>query len=123
MKVKRMTVEQYIQVADWLKLNKDRVEKMRYTQFEVAAIAGGELGFDVPLSSIQRCAKITNITWANSPPKPPPVPIDREAIIILIGAVAGLYIEEGKTVPDNLANLQSQYVKEGITEPATPANV
>lgn len=123
MKVKRMTVEQYIQINDWLKLNKDRIEKTEYSQLEAAAIAGKELGFDVPLSSIQRCAKMANIVWANSPPKLPPVPIDREAIIILIGALSGLYIEEGKTVPDNLANLQSRYVKENIVEPPTPPNV
>jgi len=111
-----MTVEQYIQITDWLKLNKNRVEKMGSTQLEAAAMVGNELGFAVPLSSIQRCAKMANIIWSNSPPKPPPVPIDREAIIILIGALSGLYIEEGKTVPDNLANLQSRYVKEDIAK-------
>ena len=50
--------------------------------------------------------------WANSPPPPPIVPIDHEAIVILIGAISGLYIETGKTIPDNLANLNSRYVKE-----------
>ncbi|GAJ04105.1 unnamed protein product, partial [marine sediment metagenome] len=100
MKLKRMTIERYIQITDWLKLNKDRIEKGGCTQLEAVAMAEKELGYEVPLSSIQRCAKMADIAWANSPPKPPPVPIDREAIIILIGALSGLYIEEGKTVPD-----------------------
>ena len=112
MKVQRMTVEQYIQVTDWLKMQKSVIEDQKSTQLEVAARASSVLGHKIPLSSIQRCAKMAKIEWANSPPKPPPVPIDHEAIVILIGAIAGLYIETGKTVPDNLANLQTRYVKE-----------
>jgi len=106
-----MTIEEYICLIDWLKVNKQNIEKNEQTQGEVQAMAEMELNYKVPLSSIQRCAKIIKLNWANSPPKPPEVPIGREAIIILIGAVSGLYIETGKTVPDALANLQSAYVR------------
>ena len=116
----RMTIEQYIQITDWLRENKDRIGTMESTQLEVASLVTGALGFTVPLSSIQKCAKIVGIKWAKSPPPLPPVPVDHEAIVILIGAIEGLYIETSKTVPDNLANLHSRYVKEVIPEPKEP---
>ena len=110
----RMSIEQYDEINCWLRNNKDRIERIECTQLEAAAMCGGELGFRVPLRTIQRCAKIAKIEWALSPSKLPPVPLDHEAIVILIGSLAGLYIEEGKTVPDALANLQSRYVKEKV---------
>ncbi len=119
-KVQRISIEQYDKLTTWLRANKEQIEAGQLTQLTTAARAGGELGFKVPLSSIQRCAKMAKIEWVNSPPKPPPVPLDHEAIVILIGALCGIYIETGKTVPDNLANLQSRYVKEDIPEPKEP---
>lgn len=107
-----MSVEQYIAINDWMRSNVTRIEDTQCTQGEVASLATTALGYAVPLSSIQKCAKIIGIKWAKSPPKPPPVPIEREAIVILIAAVAGLYIETGKTVPDALANLKSAFARE-----------
>ena len=112
MKIQRMTIEQYDKLTTWLRMNKDIIENQKSTQLEAAAKASSALGFKVPLSSIQRCAKMADIEWANAKPEPPPVPIGHEAIVILIGAISGLYIESGKTIPDNLANLNSRYVKE-----------
>ena len=57
------------------------------------------------------CVKIAKVKWAKSPAPPPPVPIEQEAIVILIGAISGLYVETGRTVPAELANLQSTYVR------------
>lgn len=109
----RMTVEQYVEITDWLKNNKNRIERLNEcTQLEAAAIAEAELGYAVPLTTIQRCAKIAKVKWAKSPAPPPPVPIERDAIIILIGAISGLYVETGRTLPAELANLQSTYVRE-----------
>ena len=111
-KAKRMTYEQYVDVTDWCKDNKDRIERMKLTQLQAAQEATLALGFAVPLSSMQRCAKRVKIEWANSPPKPPEPPIEHEAIVILMGAIAGLYIETDRTIPDNLANLQTAYARE-----------
>ena len=108
----RMSVEQYDEINCWLRNNKNRIERIECTQLEAASMCGSELGFKIPLSTIQRCAKIAKVKWALSPSKPLPVPIGRDAIIILMGALSGLYIELGKTVPDRLANLQSAYVRE-----------
>lgn len=108
----RLTVEQYIQITDWLKENKHRIHSSVSTQLEICEESGQALGFKVPITSIQRCGKIAGIKWPKSPPKPPPVPIEREAIIILIGAIAGLYVETGRTMPESLANLKTAYVQE-----------
>lgn len=112
-KQQRITVEQYVEITDWCKNNKHRIESQtECTQAEAAAIASGELGYGVPITTIQRCAKIAKIKWAKSPAPPLPVPLEREAIIILIGAISGLYVETGRSVPAELANLQSMYVRE-----------
>lgn len=108
----RITVEKYVEITDWLKENKNKIEVTENTQSEAAAIAEAALGYAVPLTTIQRCAKIAKVKWAKSPNPPLPVPLDHEAIVILIGAIAGLYIETGRTVPAELANLQSTYVRE-----------
>lgn len=111
-KQNRITVEQYVEIVDYLKVNKCRIEAAENTQLEAAAIAEADLGYVVPLTTIQRCAKIAGVRWAKSPALPPPVPLDHEAIVILIGAIAGLYIETGRTIPENLANLQSTYARQ-----------
>ena len=108
----RMTLEQYIDIGKWCQHNRERIETTGCTQLEAAALVSKDLGFEVPLSTVIRAAKKMGVAWANSPPKPPPVPLDHEAIVLLICAVEGLYVELGKTVPDNLANLHSTYVKE-----------
>ena len=108
---KRVTIAQYVEITDWLRANKERLLRLRYSQLDTATLASGELGYSVPRSTVKKCGEIAGIRWPGSPTKPPPVPIEREAIIILIGALAGLYVEEGKTVPDDLANLHSTYVK------------
>lgn len=113
-KQKRMSVEQYLQIGKWLENRKADIERTGMAQKDVQSIMSDELGFVVPFSSVIRCARAMDIKWAGSPPKPPEVPIGHEAIIILIGALAGLYIETGKTVPDDLANLQSTYTKKKI---------
>jgi len=105
-------MEQYVEITDYLRENKHRIESAENTQAEAAAIAEQALGYPVPLTTIQRCAKIAKVKWAKSPSPPPPVPLKREAIIILMGAIAGLYVETGKSVPDELANLQTTYVRE-----------
>ena len=112
MKARRITVEQYIDLGTWCKCYRDDIERIEHTQLEACALASKDLGFEVPLSAMQRVAKKMKVKWANAKPEPLPVPLDREAIIILMGAIAGLYVELGKTVPDNLANLHSTYVKE-----------
>ena len=109
-----MSIEQYLKIGRCLEGWKERIETTGLAQKDVRTLVSGDVGFEVPLSSIIRVAKELDITWAGSPPKPPPVPIEREAIIILIGAISGLYIETGKTVPDDLANLQSAYAREEI---------
>lgn len=119
-KCQRVTVEQYVQITDWFRMNKDKIRIQQYTQLEAALQAENDLGYSVPLTTIQRCAKIAKIRWAKSPPKPPPVPIEREAIIILIGALAGLYVETGRTIPTGLANLKSTYVREPTDEENQP---
>jgi len=111
-KKKRLSIEEYVEITDWLKVNKHRIESTENTQLEAAAIAGSELGYIVPLTTIQRCAKIAKVKWAKSPAPPLPVPLEHEAIVILIGAIAGLYIETNRTVPAELANLQSNYVRD-----------
>jgi hypothetical protein len=110
-KQQRVSVEQYVTLTDWCRTNKRSLEANENTQAEAAALAEGDLGFAVPITSMQRCAKIAEIRWAKSPPPPPAPPIEREAIIILIGALEGLYIETGRTVPALLANLKSTYVR------------
>lgn len=107
----RMTVEQYVEVTDWLKNNKHRIETTEQTQSDACLHAESELGYSVPITTIQRCAKIAKVKWAKSPAPPAPVPLEREAIIILIGAIAGLYVETGRTLPTELANLQTTYVR------------
>lgn len=113
-KQKRMSVEQYLQIGKWMENNKMKIATQWLAQEQVRVLISQELGYEVPFSSVIRCAKAVGIEWAGSPPKPLPVPLDREAIIILIGALSGIYIETGKTVPDDLANLQSAYAKEGV---------
>jgi hypothetical protein len=108
----RMSLEKYVELTDWLKINKRDIEVNHRTQGDVALLAEVELGYVVPITSIQRCAKIAKIKWAYAPPEPPKPPIEREAIIILIGALSGLYVETGRSVPAELANLQSTYVRE-----------
>lgn len=110
----RITLEQYVQIIDWLKENKHRILRDELMQLPTAQEATVALGFAVPITSIQKCARIAKIKWAKSPAPPPPVPIDREAIIILIGAISGLYVETGRTIPANLENLKSAYVREPV---------
>lgn len=107
----RIRPEQYVEICEWLKTNRDRVQRTEMTQLEAATAAESALGYRVPRSTIIRMAVLAGVTWAKSPLKPPPVPLDYEAIVILMGAIAGLYVETGKTVPDALANLQSRYIK------------
>ncbi len=110
-KQNRVTIEQYVELVDYLKVRKSIIETAGDTQLEAAAVAEQVLGYPVPLTTIQRCAKIAGVKWAKSPAPSPPVPLDHEAIVILIGAIAGLYVETGRTIPENLANLQSMYVR------------
>lgn len=112
----RITLEQYVKIIEWLKENKHRILREELTQLPTAQEATLALGFAVPITSIQKCGKIAKIKWAKSPTPPPPVPLEREAIIILIGSIAGLYVETGKTVPTELANLQTVYVREQVEE-------
>ena len=111
-KQQRITMEQYVKITDGCRENKHRVEREELTQLEATQLVTDELGFGVPITTIQRCAKIAKIQWAKSPATPLPVPLDHEAIVILMGAIAGLYIETGRTIPDDLANLQSTYARE-----------
>ena len=108
----RMTLEEYYVIINWLKENKHRIHGSSDTQEEIRIEAEKELGMHVPITSIIKCGKIAKIQWPKSPTPPAPVPLEREAIIILIGTIAGLYVETGRTVPTELANLQSTYVRE-----------
>jgi len=108
----RMTLEQYYKIIGWLKEHKHQIHGSNDTQPEICLQAESALGFIVPITSIQKCGKIAKIKWPKSPTPPPLVPLEREAIIILMGAIAGLYVETGKTVPNELANLQSIYVRQ-----------
>lgn len=112
----RIKPEQYVEINQWLKDNRDRILRTECTQLEAAAMAEAELGYKVPHSTIIRMAKTASVTWAKSPPKPPPVPIDHEAIVVLIGALEGLYVETGRSVPDDLADLHSRYARKGDTK-------
>ena len=114
MKQTRMSVEQYLQIGKWLETWKERIETKGLTQIEIQGIMSGELGFTIPRSSVIRCAKAIRIKWMGSPLPPSPVPLEREAIIILITSLEGLYIEMDKTVPDDLANLHSTYVRKKL---------
>lgn len=115
-----MTIEQYIQITDWCRENKHRIQKEEVTQLKAAEEAGAVLGYEIPITSMRRCAVMAKIKWANKRPEPLPVPIEREAIIILMGAISGLYIETGRTVPTDLANLQMTYVAEEVDEDVEP---
>ena len=108
----RMTLEKYVQIIGWLKENKHRIHHSDDSQIDVCRQAENTLGFIVPITSIQKCGKIAKIRWPKSPTPPAPVPLEREAIIILMGTIAGLYVETGRSVPTELANLQSTYVRE-----------
>lgn len=108
----RMTLEQYYKIINWLKEHKHQIHGSNDTQDEIRKQAENELAFAVPITSIQKCGKIAKIKWPKSPAPPQPVPLDREAIIILIGAVHGLYVETSGTVPDALQNLKSTYVQQ-----------
>jgi len=108
----RMTLEEYYVIINWLKEKKLRIHTSNDTTEEIRIQAEEELGFNVPITSLQKCGKIAKVKWPKSPPTPPPVPLEREAIIILIGTIAGLYVETGRTVPTDLANLQMTYVSE-----------
>lgn len=119
-KQQRLSVEQYVEITDWFKFNKDRIEKAQNTQLEASALAEKELGYPVPLTTVQRCAKIAKIQWANSPPPPPPPPIDREAIITLIAALEGLYIETVGSAPKNLVDLKSSYIQDTARKEKIP---
>ena len=109
--LQRMSLEQYYKIINWLKENKHRIDSSLDTQNEIRKWAEEELGFAVPITSLQKCGKIAHIKWPKSPTPPLPIPIEREAIIILMGAIAGLYVETGRTIPENLANLQTTYVQ------------
>lgn len=112
-KKRRMTIEQYVKVTDWLRSNKNRIMHVEeLSQIQTAKIASTELGFEISLSTIQQCGKVAEIRWPKSPPPTPPPPIDREAIIILIGALHGLYLETCGSAPQNLTDLKSAYVQE-----------
>ncbi len=113
MKQQRISMEQYVEVTDWCRTNKYRIEGGVMVQLHAAQIAGSELGYVVPITTIQRCAKIAKIKWAKSPPPPIPVPLDHEAILILISSLCGLYVETVGSVPDELANLKTNFVKKG----------
>ncbi len=113
----RIKPEQYVEINQWLKDNRDRIQRTEATQLETASIASHELGYRVPHGTVIRMAKTAGVTWAKSPPKPPPVPIDHEAIVILIGALEGLYVETGRSVPDDLADLHSRYARETSPTP------
>lgn len=109
----RMTLEEYYQIINWLKENRHRIHASSdATQLEICKQAEESLGFNVPITSLQKCGRIAKIKWPKSPAPPLPVPIQREAIIILIGAISGLYVETNRTVPAELANLQTTYVQE-----------
>lgn len=118
----RMTLEKYYKIIGWLKETKHRIQHSDNSQIEVCRQAENELGFVVPITSIQKCGKIAKIKWPHSPPTPPPVPLEREAIIILMGAISGLYVETGKTIPTELANLMSTYVREPVEENETDSD-
>jgi len=107
-----MSVEQYVQIGQWLVANRSLIENRGHSQTEVQILITSALEYEVPLSSLVRCAKAVKIKWAGSPTKPPPPPIGHEAMVIIIAALAGIYIETERTVPDDLANLQSTYAKE-----------
>lgn len=120
-KAKKMSVEQYLEIGQWLILNKSRIQEKKFTQGDVQTLISDDVGYDVPLSSLIRCAKAMGVRWARSPVAMPPVPLDHEAIVILIGALEGLYVEMGKTIPDDLANLHSTYVSQHVyKEPKEP---
>lgn len=112
----RMTLEEYYQIINWLKEHRTRIHGSNDTQEEIRKEAEDELGFTVPITSIQKCGKIVKVQWPKSPTPPAPVPIDREAIIILIGALHGLYIETSGTAPEALQNLKSTYVQQQPTD-------
>ena len=113
---RRMTLEQYYKIIGWLQDNKRQIHASSNTQIEVCEAAAIDLQFVVPITTIQKCGKIAKIKWPKSPTPPAPVPLEREAIIILMGAIAGLYVETGRTVPTELANLQSTYVREPVSD-------
>lgn len=115
-----MTLEEYYQIINWLKEKKHRIHSSNDTTEEIRTQAEEELGFNVPITSLQKCGKIAKIKWPKSPTPPPPVPLEREAIIILMGAISGLYVETGRTVPAGLANLQITYVAERVDEDVEP---
>ena len=116
----RMTLEEYYQIINWLKDKRHRIHSSNDTTERIRMEAEEELGFNVPITSIQKCGRIAKIKWPKSPTPPAPVPLEREAIIILMGAIAGLYVETGKTVPTELANLMSIYVRESLDENVEP---
>ena len=108
----RMSIKQYLQIGQWLENNRVAIEEKGHSQIEIQILISSNLGYEVPLSSVIACAKAIEIQWARSPTPPSPVPMEREAFIILITALEGLYVELDKTIPDALANLHSSYVKE-----------
>ena len=108
-----MSIEQYIEIAEWILIWREKIHTLKLSQRDVQKMLFEQLKYEVPISTLVRWAKNAKIIWANAPSKPPPAPIEREAIIILMGAIEGLYIETGKTVPDALANLKSAYAREG----------
>ena len=110
-KKRKMTIESYIEITDWCRENKYKIHEQEWPKTKACKEASKALGYDVPLTTMIRCSKVAEIKWPKSRPTPV-VPIDREAILVLMGALAGLYVETGKTVPDNLANLQSAYIRE-----------
>jgi len=107
-----MRIEQYIQITDWCRENKHRIQSEEITQSKAAEEAGAVLGYEIPITSMRRCARMAKIKWSKTRPEPQPIPIDREAIIILIGAVHGLYVETSGSVPEALQNLKSTYVQD-----------
>lgn len=118
----KISPERYVEIHDWLRDNCDRIRRTECTQLEAAAMAKQALGYRVPHSTLIRMAKKAGVTWANSPPKPSPVPLEREAIIILMGAIEGLYIETTGSAPANLTELKRRYVQDGKLQdkPKTP---
>lgn len=107
----RLKFEEIIKINDWLKACKHKIESTEMTQIDAQKLATEELGFEVPRSSLQHLARIVGVKWAKSPPPPAPVPLDREAIIILISSLYGLYVETVGSVPKMLEDLKSTYVQ------------
>ena len=117
----RVSVETYVSIIDFLRSNKEQIESERLTQKEVIDMVKQQLHYDVGLSTVKRCSTIAGIRWVHASHIQQPLPLDREAIILMMASIDELYQRLGSEPPKRFADMRTKYVQE-VTTPGKEAD-